>query len=79
MHYRLGILGNLNTNDSEARGNQGMKDQVMALQWIQDNIKNFGGDPKKVTIFGNSYGSMQINAHILSPMSKGTTFTCFFV
>lgn len=71
MHYRLGILGNLNTNDSEARGNQGMKDQVMALEWIHDNIKKFGGDPKKVTIFGNSYGGTEVGGHLISPMSKG--------
>ena len=41
-------LGFLNTGDGVVRGNMGMKDQVIALKWIQDNIKGFGGDPKKV-------------------------------
>jgi len=65
------FLGNLNTNDSAARGNQGLKDQVMAMEWIKDNIKHFGGNRRKVTIFGNSYGGMEVHAHLLSPMSKG--------
>jgi carboxylesterase type B len=71
LHYRLGVLGNLNTNDSNARGNQGLKDQVMALQWVKDNIKKFGGSSRKVTIFGNSYGGMEVTSHLLSPMSNG--------
>lgn len=48
-----------------------MKDQVMALQWIRDNIKKFGGNRRKVTLFGNSYGGMQVHAHALSRASKG--------
>jgi len=70
------ILGNLNTNDSAARGNQGLKDQVMAMEWIKDNIKHFGGNRRKVTIFGNSYGGMEVHAHLLSPMSKGQEIKC---
>jgi hypothetical protein len=49
----------------------GMKDQVMALQWVQKNIANFGGDPSRVTIFGTSAGAASVHYHILSPMSKG--------
>jgi carboxylesterase type B len=71
MNYRLGVLGNFNTNDSLARGNQGLRDQIKALEWVQENIKKFGGDKRKVTLFGNSYGSMAINTHLLSPMTKG--------
>jgi hypothetical protein len=52
LSSRLGALGFLNAGNKYARGNQGMKDQVMALKWIQDNIGYFGGDPKSVTLFG---------------------------
>ncbi len=49
------------------------QDQVMALRWIQDHISKFGGNRRKVTLFGNSSGAMMISVHIISPMSKGTT------
>lgn len=52
-------------------GNYGMKDQVMALHWVQKNIVHFNGDPNLVTIFGNSAGGACIGFHMLSPMSKG--------
>ena len=52
-------------------GNAGLKDQVMALRWVQQNIKQFGGDPDNVTIFGQSSGSASVKYHMLSPMSKG--------
>ncbi|OCT84562.1 cocaine esterase-like isoform X2 [Xenopus laevis] len=71
IQYRLGLLGFLGTGDKEARGNLGLLDQVAALQWIQDNIKNFGGDTQSVTIFGQSAGGLSVSAHILSPLSKG--------
>lgn len=45
-----------------------MKDQVLALKWVQNNIEKFGGDPKIVTLFGRSVG---VGLHILSPMSEG--------
>ena len=52
-------------------GNAGMRDQVLALKWIQNFIKYFGGNPNLVTIFGESAGSLSVAAHIVSPMSKG--------
>lgn len=52
-------------------GNAGLKDQVMALQWVQQNIKQFGGDPGNVTIFGESAGGASVHYHVLSPMSQG--------
>jgi len=71
INYRLGPLGFLSLGTEKVSGNQGMKDQVLALQWVQDNIQSFGGDPSKVTIFGQSAGSMSVTYHLVSPLSKG--------
>ncbi|XP_044014784.1 cholinesterase 1-like [Aphidius gifuensis] len=71
MNYRLGPLGYLTLDIPEATGNMGMKDQVLALKWVQKNIKKFGGDPNKVTIFGQSSGSDSAMLHQLSPAAKG--------
>lgn len=71
MNYRLGALGFLSLNLSDASGNAGLKDQVLALKWVQKNIKYFGGDSKSVTIFGESTGAAAIDFHILSESSRG--------
>ncbi|KAK8392521.1 hypothetical protein O3P69_014716 [Scylla paramamosain] len=71
MNYRLGALGFLSTGDGVLPGNLGFKDQTLALRWVQDNIGNLGGDPKKVTIFGVSAGAFSCHAHTLSPSSAG--------
>ena len=65
------MLGHLNTEDMEIRGNMALKDQVMALRWVQENIAKFGGDPKRVLIFGNSSGAAYVHGHLLSKMSRG--------
>nr|AIY68377.1 putative alpha-esterase [Leptinotarsa decemlineata] len=73
INYRLGYLGFLRLKDPslEVPGNAGLKDQVLALKWVQRNIKQFNGDPNNVTIFGESAGGACVHSHILSPASKG--------
>ncbi|EZA54385.1 esterase E4 [Ooceraea biroi] len=71
VNYRLATLGFLSTGDSKAPGNLGLKDQVVALQWIQRNIAAFGGDPDNVTISGYSVGGLSVMLHMVSPMSTG--------
>ncbi|KAL3210492.1 hypothetical protein MRX96_008732 [Rhipicephalus microplus] len=71
MNYPLGILGFMNANTPEAPGNVGFLDHNMALRWVHRNIEYFGGDRERVTLFGESAGSISTHAHILSPVSKG--------
>ncbi|CAH1958126.1 unnamed protein product [Acanthoscelides obtectus] len=63
--------GFLATGDKEAPGNNGLKDQVLVLKWVQKYIESFGGDPNSVTLLGYSSGSWSAILHMLSPMSKG--------
>lgn len=77
MNYRLGVFGFFShpelTKESphHASGNYGLQDQAAALAWVHENIYAFGGDPGKVTIFGESAGSMSVSSHLASPLSKG--------
>ena len=48
MNYRLGVFGFLSLNSPEVSGNQGLRDQQLALKWVQKNIHHFGGDPSQV-------------------------------
>ncbi|XP_050306074.1 venom carboxylesterase-6-like [Anthonomus grandis grandis] len=71
INYRLGPFGYMSTGDDVIPGNLGQKDQILALQWVQKNIKYFGGDPEKVTIFGQSAGAASVSYQLLSPLSQG--------
>ena len=76
FNYRVGALGfmahpELTQEQGGHSGNYGYLDQTAALQWIRDNITNFGGDPAKVLISGQSFGAGSVAAHIFSPLSKG--------
>ena len=70
MQYRVGSLGFLAMFHRESPGNAGLFDQLMALNWVRDNIHFFGGKPDDVTIFGESAGAVSVGMHLLSPMSR---------
>jgi carboxylesterase type B len=69
-------IGFLSTQDSVAVGNNGLKDQLYALQWVYQNINLFGGDRDKITIFGQSAGAASVGYHLISKKSRGTTEGC---
>ncbi|XP_046342036.1 para-nitrobenzyl esterase-like [Haliotis rufescens] len=77
MNYRLGPLGFMTldllskASDTGTSGNYGFMDQIQVLKWIQSNIRNFGGDPNKVTLFGQSSGGTSIYALLASPLAVG--------
>ncbi|KAJ8713351.1 hypothetical protein PYW07_013721 [Mythimna separata] len=71
MNYRLSALGFLTLDIPEAAGNMGLKDQTMALRWVQENIEYFGGNKNDVTIFGIGAGAASVEYHMLSPLSQG--------
>jgi para-nitrobenzyl esterase len=77
LNYRLGPFGFLAhpalaaESPHHAAGNYGLLDQIAALQWVQRNIARFGGDPSRVTIFGESAGGMSVGSLIASPLAKG--------
>ncbi len=77
INYRLGVFGFLAHPDlaaeseHRASGNYGLLDQITALQWVRANIQSFGGDPRRVTIWGQSAGAFSVEALIASPLAAG--------
>jgi len=71
INYRLGPLGFMALPGTNIQGNMGMKDQLMAMRWVKQNIARFGGDPGRITISGLSAGGVSVHAHVLSPNGEG--------
>jgi len=71
FNFRLGALGFLATSDKAATGNYGLLDQIQALKWVQKNIEKFGGDPNKVTVFGEDSGAASATILAMSPLATG--------
>jgi para-nitrobenzyl esterase len=76
INYRLGMLGFLRLKEATddkipCTGNEGLLDQVAALKWVKDNIAKFGGNPKNITVFGESAGAMSIGCLMAMPTAKG--------
>ena len=77
VNFRLGRLGFLahpelsGESPHRSSGNYGLLDQLAALRWVQENIAAFGGDPERVTPFGQSVGSFSVSCFMISPLAKG--------
>lgn len=68
-NYRIGALGFLASSPDGLTGNYGLMDQLLALNWVQNNSGAFGGNPGMVTVFGESAGAMSVGIHVTSPAS----------
>ncbi|KIM96048.1 hypothetical protein OIDMADRAFT_132746 [Oidiodendron maius Zn] len=71
INYRLGIFGFLALDDNSTNGNYGIADQIIALDWVRANIAAFGGDPDRITVFGQSAGANSVRALLGSPQAIG--------
>uniref|UniRef100_A0A0N4ZXN6 COesterase domain-containing protein n=1 Tax=Parastrongyloides trichosuri TaxID=131310 RepID=A0A0N4ZXN6_PARTI len=71
LNFRLGALGFARSKNSSIYGNMGLLDQQMGLKWIKENIKDFGGDPEKVTLMGEQTGASSAQAHLYAKNSTG--------
>ena len=77
INYRVGVFGFMALEDlrredmTKSVGNYGILDQIQALRWVRKNIEQFGGDPDRITVFGQSAGAMSAQALISSPLTRG--------
>ena len=69
INYRLGVLGFVGVEGTES--NLGLRDQIAALRWVHENIAAFGGDPGRVTVAGESAGSVSVSLLMVAPTAKG--------
>lgn len=70
FNYRLAFFGFTSIGSNDAIGNAGFKDQALALKWVHDHIRYFGGDPNLVTLMGDSAGGMSVQLHMVSPLTR---------
>jgi len=70
IQYRVASLAFLYFDTEDVPGNAGMFDQLMAIQWVKDNIARFGGNPENITLMGESAGAASVSLHLLSPLSR---------
>lgn len=71
------MTGFLTLEDTVLPGNWAMKDQLMAMKWVQQYIRHYGGNPDSVTIFGESAGGVSTSLHLIVPASKGKNGRAF--
>lgn len=71
IQYRVNIFGFFSLGSSTAEGNYGLWDQILALKWVHQNIDSFGGDPRSVTIFGESAGGVSVALMSIIPENRG--------
>jgi len=71
VNYRLSVFGFLSTEDASSTGNNGLWDQHLAIKWVHDNAVAFGGDPSRVTLFGESAGGANVMFQALYVGNKG--------
>ena len=74
INYRLSLLGFLSAKGGRLLGNFGLWDQQLAIQWVKDNIEDYGGDPDSITLFGQSSGATSITYHMVSPSTPDGLF-----
>ena len=70
IQYRVASLGFLYLDSENVPGNAGMFDQLMAIQWVRDNIAQFGGNPEEITLMGQEAGAVSVGLHLVSPLSR---------
>lgn len=71
VNYRLNVFGFFCLGTEQGRGNYGILDQYFSLLWVRENIRSFGGDAQKITLFGHGSGAASIVLHMVSPRTAG--------